>query len=133
MVTDAEWFVRLRAVVALASINHSGRVRPLLRALCDSNRYVRQRAAWALAQIGSDLDNILSQVVETQDNYALQAFISELERSGAIETLVEALTKSNEKNNGQNVAHDVLLQTLDAARQNIARKAKALTVVAGAH
>jgi HEAT repeat protein len=129
MVTDSQWFVRLRAVVALASINHSGRIRPLVRALCDSNRYVRLRAAWALAQIESDLDSILSQVVETQDNYALQAFVSELERSGAIEILIEAL----EKNNEQNVAHHVLLHALDAARQNIRYKAKALSVVAGAH
>jgi len=122
MVTDPEWFVRLRAVVALGSVNHNGRVRPLVRALCDSNRYVRLRAAWALAQIGSNLDNILGQVVETQDNYALQAFISELERSGAIDNLVEALEQSNE----QNAARHILLETLQVTRQNIEQKAKAL-------
>src|SRR5919108_4204629 len=44
LVCDAEWFVRLRAVVALGSMEHQGRVRPLIRALCDRNRYVRQRA-----------------------------------------------------------------------------------------
>jgi HEAT repeat protein len=127
MVTDPAWFVRLRAVVALASIHHSARVRPLVRALCDSNRFVRLRAAWALAQIESDLDNILSQVVETQDNYALQAFVSELERSGAIQILIEALEKSDI----QNVARQILLQALDAARQNIRHKTKVLSVVAG--
>lgn len=129
MVTDPAWFVRLRAVVALASINHLGRIRPLVRALCDSNRYVRLRAAWALAQIGSNLNHILSQVVETQDSYALQAFVSELERSGAIENLIEALERSNE----QNTARGILLETLHAARQNLERKAKALGVTAGAH
>jgi HEAT repeat protein len=128
MVGDQEWFVRLRAVVALASINHNGRIRPLLRALCDSNRYVRQRAAWALAQMGSNLDHILAQVVETQDNYALQAFISELERSGAIENLVEALEKRHE----QNTARNILLQTLNVTRQNIEREAKAFAASAGA-
>lgn len=127
MVTDPEWFVRLRAVVALASINHGGRIRPLVRALCDCNRYVRLRAAWALGQIGSNLDAILSQVVETQDNYALQAFISELERSGAIEDLVDALEHDNE----QSAARHILLETLRTTRQNIEQKAKTL-VPAGA-
>jgi HEAT repeats len=128
MVSDPEWFVRLRAVVALASIHHGGRVRPLLRALCDPNRYVRQRAAWALAQIGSDLDNILNQVVETQDNYALQAFISELERSGAIESLIDALETRHE----QSTARNILLQTLNTARQRIEQEGKVLAISAGA-
>lgn len=128
MVGDAEWFVRLRAVVALASVGHSGRVRPLLHGLCDSNRYVRQRAAWALAQMGSNLDHILSQVVETQDNYALQAFISELERSGAIEALVDAL----EKRQQQPEAGNILLQTLNVTRNKIEHEGKALAVSGGA-
>jgi len=128
MVTDAEWFVRLRAVVALASINHSGRIRPLVRALCDSSRHVRLRAAWALAQLGSNLDEIFDQVVETQDNYALQAFTSELERSGAIDSLVKALQKKD----GQNQAHQILLETLHATRENIARGAKVVSASAGA-
>jgi HEAT repeat protein len=127
MIADAEWFVRLRAVVALAAVNHSGRVRPLLRALCDSNRFVRQRAAWALAQIGSNLENILSQVVDTQDNYALQAFVSELERSGAIENLVEVL----EEPPGKNSARNILLQTLNVTRHRIEREGKAFAASAG--
>jgi len=129
MVTDSEWFVRLRAVVALGSINHSGRIRPLLRALCDANRHVRLRAAWVLAQLGSNLDDIFNQVVETRDNYAVQAFISELERSGAIEDLIKAL----EKRDGQNQAHQILLETLHATRHNIAHGVKFLSASAGAH
>lgn len=128
MVKDKEWFVRLRAVVALASINHDARIRPLLHALCDSNRYVRLRAAWALTQIGSNLDSILSQVVETQDNYALQAFISELERSGAIENLIAALKQRQ----GQN-AGNILLQTLNICRQDIEQAGKVFAAAAGAH
>ena len=127
MVKDAEWFVRLRAVVALASINHSGRVRPLLSALCDSNRYVRQRAAWALAQMGSNLDDILSRVVETQDNYALQAFISELERSGSIEHLVDALEKHDEQTDARNI----LLHTLDTTRHKLEQESKTVAASAG--
>ena len=127
MVTDPEWFVRLRAVVALASINHSARIRPLVRALCDCNRHVRLRAAWALAQLGSNLDDIFNQVVETRDNYALQAFISELERSGAIDGLINALEKEGERNQ----AHQVLLETLHATLQNLERDAKVLSASAG--
>jgi HEAT repeat protein len=129
LVKDKEWFVRLRAVVALASVNHNARIRPLLHALCDSNRYVRQRAAWALIQIGSNLDDILNQVVETQDNYALQAFISELERSGAMENLVEVLEKRHE----QNAARNILLETLNICRQNIEQAGKVFAASAGAH
>jgi HEAT repeat protein len=127
LVQDKEWFVRLRAVVALASIDHTARIRPLLRALCDSNRYVRQRAAWALAQMGSNLDRILTQVVETQDNYALQAFISELERSGAIDSLVEAFEEHRE----QGSAGNILLQALTSCRQKIEQAGKASAAVAG--
>lgn len=128
MVKDKEWFVRLRAVAALASIDHNGRIRPLLHALCDSNRYVRLRAAGALAQIQSNLDHILSQVVETQDNYALQTFISELERSGAIENLVEALERHQE----HQAARDILLQTLNVCRRNIEQAGKVVGAAAGA-
>jgi HEAT repeat protein len=127
MVSDKEWFVRLRAVVALASLHHDARIRPLLHALCDSNRYVRQRAAWALAQMGSNLDSILSQVVETQDNYALQAFISELERSGEVDHLIEALQNQHDRN----AARDILLQTLSATRQNIEQASKPMAASAG--
>ena len=128
LVKDMEWFVRLRAVVALASIDHNARIRPLLHALCDSNRYVRQRAAWALAQMGSNLDRILTQVVETQDNYALQAFISELERSGAIEHLVDALNENRERS----AAPDILLQVLTSCRTKIEQAGKVSAAAAGA-
>jgi HEAT repeat protein len=128
LVQDEEWFVRLRAVVALASIDHNARIRPLLHALCDSNRYVRQRAAWALAQMGSNLDRVLTQVVETQDNYALQAFISELERSGAIDNLMEALAEHREGD----PAGSILLRALTDCRQKIEKAGKVSAATAGA-
>jgi HEAT repeat protein len=115
LVCDDEWFVRLRAVVALGSMEHQGRVRPLIRALCDRNRYVRQRAAWALARLGPQLEDVLEQVVDTRDSYALQAFVSELERSGAIEKVIEALAKSA----GNSSAGNVLLDALNAGRKRV--------------
>src|SRR5205807_1996462 len=115
LVCDDEWFVRLRAVVALGFMEHQGRVRPLIRALCDRNRYVRQRAAWALARLGPQLEDVLEQVVDTRDSYALQAFVSELERSGAIEKVIEALGGSEEDNSAGNV----LLDALNAGKKRV--------------
>jgi HEAT repeat protein len=127
LATDPEWFVRLRAVVALGGLEHSGRIRPLLRALCDLNRYVRQRAAWALARIEPELNGILAQVVETQDDYALQAFVSELERCGTIDKVVHAL----ERGENHDSAHDALLQALSAGRKRVEMAAKAMSASAG--
>ena len=129
LVQDKEWFVRLRAVVALASLDHKARIRPLLHALCDSNRYVRQRAAWALAKMGSNLDHVLTRVVETHDNYALQAFISELERSGAIDSLVEGLEEDRE----QGSAGNILLQALTNCRKKIDQTTQVSAAAAGSH
>ena len=125
LATDPEWFVRLRAVVALSSLNHSGRNRVLLRSLCDPNRFVRQRAAWALARTAPGLESLLEQVVDTQDNYALQAFISELERSGQMENIMEVLEKSADHPS----AGRSLLEILANGRQQVE---KATTLVAAA-
>ncbi len=128
LIEDAEWFVRLRAVVALASQQESGRIRLLLRALCDSNRNVRQRAAWALARIEPNLQAVLEQVVATRDNYALQAFISELERSGAMQAVIHSL----EVEAAHGVAQSILMQALLAGRQAMdsARDAKPAAAMA---
>jgi HEAT repeat protein len=124
---DPEWFVRLRAVVALAGMNHPARIRTLVRALCDRNRYVRQRAAWALARIEPELNGILAQVVETRDDYALQAFVSELERSGSIQDVVEAL----QGRTGRDGAQQSLLQALTAGQKKVEEAAKAMSASAG--
>ncbi len=108
LVLDAEWFVRLRAVIALSSLDHPGKIQLLLRALCDSNRHVRQRAAWTLARMHQGKENILEKVVATHDNYALQAFLSELERCGSLEAALDRLgdivNQSDEAADVENVA-----------------------------
>ncbi|MGA3088426.1 MAG: HEAT repeat domain-containing protein [Terriglobales bacterium] len=91
LAVDAEWFVRLRAVIAMSSLDHAGKIHVLLRALCDLNRHVRQRAAWTLARMHQGKEEILEKVVATQDNYALQAFLSELERCGSLEAALDGL------------------------------------------
>jgi hypothetical protein len=118
---DPEWFVRLRAVVALGALNCGGRVKPLLHALCDSNRYVRQRAAWVLARMQPESHEILQMVVDSQDSYALQAFISELERSGEIEHVIEELDHPVEGR----AAPGALFAALENGRQQLAKAASA--------
>src|SRR6202035_1804114 len=127
LATDPEWFVRLRAVVALGQIENVGKIRILLHAVCDRNRHVRQRAASALARMEPPLEHILEAVVATNDDYALQAFISELERSGAIDKIVGALDGSGK------CSEAALMEVVAGARKSVELTGKAAAVAAGSH
>jgi len=124
---DPVWFVRLRAVVALGSLEHPGRIKPLLQGLCDVNRNVRQRAAWALARVEPDLGIILEQVIDTRDKYALQAFVSELERSGAMDKVIQAIVEHSQDASGK-----LLLDALTNSKDVLQRGALASAASAGA-
>jgi len=113
LAADPEWFVRLRAVVGLSNFAHPETVRPLLLALCDPNRHVRQRAAWALARREPELESIFDQVVGTRDRYALEAFVSELERSGGFEKVVQAIQDRSPAES----AASILLKGLAVSRE----------------
>src|ERR1700723_3696776 len=128
LASDPEWFVRLRAVVALGQIENIGKIKVLLHALCDTNRHVRQRAAWALARMEPQLEQILEEVVATKDDYALQAFVSELERSGAIEKIVSGFEGSDHHS-----AEAALNEVVAGARKRVELTDKAAAAVAGAH
>lgn len=91
LVEDPEWVVRLRAVVALAAVKSPKAIAFLVKGLCDSNRLVRMRAAGALAQRHADLPSICQQVADTGDRYALQALISQMERTGIYQHLMDTL------------------------------------------
>ena len=110
---DEEWFVRLRAVVALGALEDPRTIPVLIETLCDQNRYVRLRAAASLAALEGHLEEIIQQVLRTRDRYALQAFVSELERTGTLPRLVEALTDPAR----QGYAEDALLGALRAGTQ----------------
>ena len=127
LASDPEWFVRLRAVVALGQIENIGKIKVLLHALCDSNRHVRQRAAWALARMEPQLEQILEEVVATKDDYALQAFVSELERSGAIEKIVSGLEGSDHHS-----AEAALNEVVAGARKRVELTGKAAAAAVGA-
>jgi HEAT repeat protein len=126
LAADPEWFVRLRAVVALEQIEDIGKISVLLRSLCDANRHVRQRAAWALARMEPQLDQILEDVIASKDDYALQSFVSELERSGAIDKIVGGFAGS-----GHHSAGTRLMEVVVEARKRLELTGKA--VAAGAH
>jgi HEAT repeat protein len=127
LASDPEWFVRLRAVVALGQIENIGKINILLRSLCDTNRHVRQRAAWALARMEPQLHQILEDVVATKDDYALQAFVSELERSGAIDKIVSGFTGS-----GLHSAETALMEVVAEARKRVELTGQAVAAAAGA-
>jgi len=128
LANDPEWFVRLRAVVALGEIENVGKIRILLRSLCDANRHVRQRAAWVLARMEPQLEQILDDVVATNDDYALQSFISELERSGAIENIAGLIAGS-----GEGSVQTTLREVVERAKKSVELSGKAVAVAAGAH
>jgi HEAT repeat protein len=126
LANDPEWFVRLRAVVALGQVENVGKIKILLRSLCDMNRHVRQRAAWALARMEPQLEQILDDVIATHDDYALQALISELERSGAIEKIIGIIGQSGQV--GRASVRDVV----EGARHRVEQSGKAVAAAAGA-
>jgi HEAT repeat protein len=126
LAVDAEWFVRLRAVIALSALAHSGKVYVLLRALCDQNRHVRQRAAWTLARMHQE-EEILKKVVATGDNYALQAFLSELERCGFLDAVLQGLGKVIERVPGASDVENVAA----LVREHFAAPHKGVAAAAG--
>jgi len=71
--------LRLRAVSLWAKSRTSEKSERCCTRSAMPYRYVRQRAAWALARMEPQLEQILEDVVATNDDYALQALISELD------------------------------------------------------
>jgi HEAT repeat protein len=124
---DKEWFVRLRAVIALGALEHTGKIYVLLRALCDLNRHVRQRAAWTLARMRQGKEEILEKVVATEDNYALQAFLSELERCGSLDAALDGLQAVVDRPAGAADVENVAT----AVREHYAGPGKAAVAAAG--
>jgi HEAT repeat protein len=89
---DEVWFVRLRAVIALGEIIHPRTIPILLEAVRDPNRLVRMRAASTLARFEHDRVEILQNIVDSRDRYALHAMISALELGGGFEQTLKELS-----------------------------------------
>ena len=90
LAVDEEWYVRLRALTSLGQFKQSRALPILLRGVCDQNRHVRQRAAEGLAHVPDPIA-VLREVLKTEDSYALQAMIAELDRVGEFEKVLETL------------------------------------------
>ena len=112
---DEEWFVRLRAVVAIGEVKDPRGVPVLIEALRDSNRYVRLRSASSLVGFEGQEEKILHLAMQTDDNYALQALVSEMQRSGRISELVNALADPQRRA----LAEPALLAALRCGSQHI--------------
>ena len=115
LAADQEWFVRLRAVVALGELRDVRTIPVLIETLCDSNRYVRLRSATALARLESYVKETLGLVQQRGDRYAMQALVSELERSGCILRLLDALADPKQRS----TAESVLLTALQAGTHRL--------------
>jgi HEAT repeat protein len=88
---DSEWFVRLRAAVAIGDFGDKHGIPLLVNALCDRNRFVRLRAASELIGFRGEEAKIIQLAIQTEDSYALQALISEFQRSGRLPKMVNNL------------------------------------------
>lgn len=113
---DKEWYVRLRALTSLGQFKQSRAIPVLLRGVCDQNRHVRQRAAEALAHV-PDPVGVLREVLKTEDPYALQAMIAELDRTGDFEKVLEILESATGRTTRAEAQH--LLQALEAGAEGL--------------
>jgi len=91
LAADSEWFVRLRAVVALGVLQDARGIPVLLETLCDRNRFVRLRSAAALSRLEGHEEEVLVRAMGTRDRYALQSLVGEMQRSGAMLTVLNGL------------------------------------------
>jgi HEAT repeat protein len=112
---DKEWFVRLRAAVALGELRAWHGIPVLMELLCDTNRFVRLRAAAALVRYEGEEEKLIHLAMETRDRYALQALVSEMQRSGRIPELVRALNQAERRP----LVERALLAALEAGSSKI--------------
>ena len=103
LAADSEWFVRLRAVVALGMLQDPRSIPVLLETLCDPNRFVRLRAAGALSRLEGHEEEILERAVRTRDRYALQALVGEMQRSGAMLAILDGLGDPERRQNSRRI------------------------------
>lgn len=84
---DPVWFVRLRAVVSLGELRNPSAIPILLRGLTDSKRLVRTRSGEALLKMQADQAAIFEKVVNTNDRYGIDAYLTALDNAGAVGTV----------------------------------------------
>src|SRR5581483_7128104 len=121
LATDPLPEVRASAARALAHAQPAFALGVLSVLATDPEWFVRLRAAWALARREPELEKIFDQVVSTRDRYALEAFVSELERSGGFDKVAQAIQSRSTVES----AASILLKSLAAGRERAASAAAA--------
>ena len=111
LVGDPVWFVRLRAIISLGGLCEPRAIPDLIRGLTDSHRLVRLRAAEALVKLKTEMAPIFQKVIETQDRYGLQAYLSALENAGLRGKLEQELRVSTPGSENEKSSLRKILQT----------------------
>lgn len=94
---DEVWFVRLRAVAALAEVGAASSLNAVLRAAGDPNFQVRQKAAATLAVLMSSPGKALEVLMSGHDAYAVEGFLSQLARAGLLWRCLPLLRAGDER------------------------------------
>jgi len=109
LLEDAQWFVRLHAVRALAKRKFLSQAPQVARRLTDSNWTVREAAARALlvfGRVGSD--QLAQHFLSTEDRYSREQIADEMQRAGLIPALLAQYATEREGATSQVV--DMLVQ-----------------------
>lgn len=89
LLEDAQWFVRLHAVRALAKRKYLSQAPQVAQRLTDPHWMVREAAARTLlvfGRVGSE--QLARHLLETQDRYSQEQIADEMQRAGLIPTLL---------------------------------------------
>jgi HEAT repeat protein len=93
---DREWFVRLRALAAIAQLRCAAALETVILATSDENFAVRRQAAVTLASLGTHPDQVLRELMRGGDRFARDSYLSNLARSGVLWRTVPLLCSRNE-------------------------------------
>lgn len=89
LLEDAQWFVRLHSVRALAKRKFLPQASEIARRLTDSHWMVREAAARTLLVFGRvGTDQLYDHFLETEDRYSSEQISDEMQRAGLIPTLL---------------------------------------------
>ncbi len=108
LLEDAQWFVRLHAVRALAKRKYLSQARQVARRLTDSHWMVREAAARALLIFGKVGSEALTRhFLSTEDRYSREQIADEIQRAGMIPAI---LAQYGEEQEGGPQVVDMLVQ-----------------------
>src|ERR1051326_6192223 len=94
LLDDSQWFVRLHAVRALAQRKYASDDSHLARHITDPNWRVREAAVRALSALGQ-FGLLLDFLIESNDRYAREQIVEELERDGFMSELLVSYAGNN--------------------------------------